>query len=144
MLVPFLAASTELSIFLHKCSCEGKVIATLFVEHKCHDLEVSSCCESKSEALNFKDAVSSCGCKTEHYKVKVDDLFTFTSTTVVNSNFDFLAIHFLSNSRITTELATNLVQVKSLYLPINSPPIKPAGRILINLLHQSKTPDTIS
>lgn len=144
MLFPFLAASTGLSIFLHKCSCEGRVIATLFVEHKCHDVEVSSCCESKSEALNIKDADSSCGCKTEHFKVKVDGLFTFTSTTVVNSNFDFLVTLFLSNNRSTTELTTNLVPIKNLYLPINSPPIKPAGRILIHLLHQSKTPDTIS
>ncbi len=142
MLVPFLTASTGLSIFLHKCSCEGRVVATLFVEHKCHDEEVSSCCESKTETLNLNDA--DCGCKNEHFTIKVEDLFTYTSTTVVNSNFEFLAILFLSNNRSAAELATNLVPLKSLYLPINSPPIKPAGRILINLLHQSKTPDNIS
>ncbi|HCT30336.1 MAG TPA: hypothetical protein DIW31_06305 [Bacteroidales bacterium] len=144
LLIPFIAASTGFSIFLHRCSCEGRIIATIFVEHKCHDTEVSTCCESKNDSVNFNDIDSCCGCKTEHFMVKVDELFTVSSTTALNSNIDFLANNYFADNSSATEQVSNLNALKNLYLPINSPPTKPSGRILINLLHQSKTPDIIS
>jgi len=144
MLIPILASASGISVFFHKCSCEGRIILTLFVEHKCHEEQISSCCESKSDYINFSDADDACGCKTDHLTIKVDELFTTSDALVINSNHDFLAIQQLLDNSSASFLANRIVDVKNLYLPTNSPPIKPAGRVLINLIHQSKTPDFIS
>lgn len=144
MLIPFLASATGISIFFHKCSCEGRVILTLFVEHKCHEEQTSSCCESKFDFVTITDIDSACGCKTEHVTLKVDDSFTNVITLNFNTNSELLAFILPRKVNLNLELAQSDNEVKHLYLPMNSPPIKPAGRILINLIHQSKTPDFVS
>lgn len=143
LLIPFIAASTGLSIFVHYCACESSVIATLFVEHKCHDAQVHSCCETTNlDSVNDSD--SDCGCKTEHFTIKIDEQFTISNTPVLISNNDFLALHPFNNKNEASGLGQGVKEKNNLYLPTNSPPIKPAGRTLINLIHQSKTPDFIS
>lgn len=143
LLVPFIAASTGLSIFIHNCACEGRVIATLFVEHKCHEEVVHTCCETMNLDI-VNDSDSECGCNTEHFTIKVDEQFTISSTPILITGNDFIALQHFNKKNEVAGLDQGITENKNLYLPTNSPPIKPAGRILINLLHQSKTPDIIS
>ncbi len=144
MLIPFLASATGVSIFLHQCSCEGRVILTLFVEHKCHDEQSTSCCDKNTNFLVIKDSDESCGCKTAHVTLKVDESFTSVSTLLLNANQELLAVALPNTLNLNSDLSIESSKDKDLYLPTNSPPIKPAGRILINLIHQSKTPDFVS
>lgn len=145
LLILFLAASTGLSIYIHKCACEQRVIATLFVEHKCHEEQFSSCCSVKEEnETNYSDADASCGCKTEHFTIKVNELFNSTNPITISQKVELTATYqFIYQdhpSNYTHEYYTNT----NLYIPDDSPPIKPVGRILVYRLHQSKTPDFIS
>jgi hypothetical protein len=146
LLIPFLAASTGLSIYFHKCSCEQRLIATLFVEHKCHEEQVSSCCSTiNKNVIKFSDADASCGCKTEHLTFKVTDLFNDTNPTVLSEKFVFLKVTPSTNENISINIySQGFIADNNHYIPDDSPPIKPAGRILINLLHQSKTPESLS
>lgn len=143
MLIPFLAASTGLSVYIHNCTCEQRIIASLFVEHKCHEEQVSSCCSVKSEKeANYSDATASCGCKTVHFTVKVNELFNSSNPVSINQKVELAATNQLINQE------NNFTQTQdyntNLYIPDDSPPVKPVGRILVYLLHQSKTPALLS
>lgn len=143
MLIPFLAASTGLSIYIHNCACEQRIIASLFEEHKCHEEQVSSCCSVKTEKVAYcSDADASCGCKSEHFTIKVNELFNSSNPIVLNQKIELETTHqFVYHENSLTqsqEYNTNL------YIPDDSPPVKPVGRILVHLLHQSKTPALLS
>jgi len=145
MLIPFLAASTGLSIYIHKCVCEQRIIATLFVEHKCHEEQVSSCCSVKTEKAAYcSNADTSCGCKSEHITIKVNELFNASNPIVINQKVEIVATYLFiyqeNNSNNSQIFGANT----NLYIPDDSPPIKPVGRILVYLLHQSKTPALLS
>lgn len=143
MLIPFLAASTGLSVYIHKCACEQRIIATLFVEHKCHEEQVSSCCSVKEEkGVNYSDADASCGCKTVHFTIKVNELFNSSNPIVINQQIEIAATHQLVYRENT--LTQSQDNNPNLYIPDDSPPVKPVGRVLVYLLHQSKTPSLIS
>ena len=143
MLIPFLAASTGISIYIHRCACEQRIIASLFEEHKCHEEQVSSCCSTKVEKEpNYSDADASCGCKSEHFIIKVNELFNSSNPITINQKVEFAATNQLiyqeNSFTQTQDYNTNL------YKPDDSPPIKPVGRILVYILHQSKTPAFLS
>jgi len=145
MLIPFLAASTGLSVYIHKCACKQRIIASIFVEHKCNEEQVSSCCSVKVEKeANYSDADASCGCKTEHFTIKVNELFNSSNPIVINQKVELIAtfqfIYQENNSSQSQEYNSNT----NLYIPDDSPPVKPVGRILVYLLHQSKTPAFLS
>ena len=143
LLIVFIAASTGFSFYIHKCVCEQRIIASLFVEHKCHEEQVSSCCSVKEEKdANYSDTDASCGCKTVHFTIKVNELFNSANPIVINEQVELTATHqFVYQQNILTqsqEYNTNL------YIPDDSPPVKPVGRILVYLLHQSKIPALLS
>ena len=145
VLIVFIAVSTGFSFYIHKCVCEQRIVASLFVEHKCHEEQVSSCCSVK-EAIetNYSDADASCGCKTEHFTIKVNEHFNSTNPTVINQEFDFAAACLYLYQANISNHSRGFNTDTNLYIPDDSPPIKPVGRILIYLLHQSKTPALLS
>jgi len=137
LLVNFLAASTGLSIYFHRCSCEQRLITTLFVEHKCHEEQVSSCCALEEKENSIKE--SNCGCKTEHLIVKVNDLFNSVNPTDLNTKVDFNKVQLIYNNEIfLKQFSQNFIIDNKVYLPDDSPPIKLSGKKLIIQLHQSK------
>ena len=142
LLVNFLAASTGLSIYFHRCSCEQRLITTLFVEHKCHEEQVSSCCALEEKENSIKE--SNCGCKTEHLIVKVNDLFNSVNPTDLNSKVDFNKVQFYNNEISLKQSSQNFIIVTKVYLPDESPPVKLSGKKLIIQLHQSKETDLLS
>lgn len=143
LLINFLAASTGLSIYFHKCSCEQRLITTLFVEHKCHEEKISSCCITEEKENSIKE--SDCGCKTEHLTVKVNDLFNSVNPTDLNPKLDFNKVGlFLKKDFSSDPTFQNFIIDKKVYLPDDSPPIKPSGKKLIIQLHQSKETDLLS
>ncbi len=144
LLIPFLATSTGLNLYIHMCTCEQRLIATLFIEHKCHEEVVSACCSGIEINTKFSDANANCGCKTEHYNIKVNDLFNFTNPTVLSENFDFTTIYRFVSKDNKPNLSQIFISDKNLYIPDDSPPVKPVGRILVYILHQSKTPAFLS
>jgi hypothetical protein len=146
LLILYLSASTGLSIYIHKCSCEHHIFTTLFVEHKCHEEIKSSCCSAKEvNEVDFNDSDSSCGCKTDHLTIKVNELYSQSTPIQFNSNSDFIVIDWKSiQDKNPNADLLSIVLNKNLYIPEDSPPILPSGRILLNLIHQSKTLDILS
>jgi len=142
LLVNFLAASSGLSIYFHRCSCEQRLITTLFVEHKCHEEKISSCCIVEEKENTVKE--SDCGCKTEHLIVKVNDLFNSVNPTDLNSKVDFNKVQFYNNEISLKQSSQNFIIVTKVYLPDESPPVKLSGKKLIIQLHQSKETDLLS
>ena len=145
MLIVFIAASTGLNLYTHICTCNQKAFISIFEEHKCHEEQVSSCCSVKDEKeANYSDADAACGCKTEHFTIQVNELFSNTNPIVISQKVELAATYqFLyqeNTSNHTRDYNTNT----NLYIPDDSPPIKPVGRILVYLLHQSKTPALLS
>jgi len=145
MLIPFLAASTGISIYIHRCACEQRIIASLFEEHKCHEEQVSSCCSTKVEKEpNYSDADASCGCKSEHFIIKVNELFNSSNPITINQKVELAATFQFIYQENTSNQSQEYTSNTNLYIPDDSPPVKPVGRILIYLLHQSKTPALLS
>jgi len=143
LLINFLAASTGLSIYFHKCTCEQRLVTTLFVEHKCHEEKISSCCIAEEKENSIKE--SDCGCKTEHLTVKVNDYYNSVNQTELGKKFEIEKIlQFLSIESTSNLVSQEFVKDHKFYLPDNSPPTKTVGKDLIILLHQNKSIDHIS
>ncbi len=143
LLIVFIAASTGINLFIHICSCSQRSFTSIYENHKCQEVEVASCC-SFSEIKQSPTACE-CGCNTIHLTIKVNDLFNKTNPTVINPIQDFATFyqffHHTDKLNLTIE---GFSESKNRYSPTDSPPVKPVGRILVYLLHQSKTPALLS
>ncbi|NVO10645.1 MAG: hypothetical protein HXX16_11830 [Bacteroidales bacterium] len=145
MLILFIAASTGLNFYIHICNCEQSTFTSILKEHKCHeDIATPSCCDNlTNDGINFSN--SDCGCKSLKLTIKIDDIFN-------SSDYTSAETHLFSFQIINSEQSNlGLVNSNHLQLPTNglytpdiSPHVKPVGRILINILHQPKTPEFIS
>lgn len=144
MLILFIAASTGLNFYIHICSCEQSTFTSILKEHKCHEAIVPSCCDNPTNSdINYSN--SDCGCKSLKLTIKIDDIFS-------SSNYTSAETYLYSFRTVSLEqpnlglINTNHLQLSNngLYTPDISPHVKPVGRILINLLHQLKTPELIS
>ena len=145
MLIVFTAASTGFSFYIHKCVCEQRIIASLFEEHKCHEEQVSLCCSVKVEKeVSYSEADASCGCKSEHFTIKVNELFNSSNPILLNQKIELETTHQFINNENTSNQSQEFNTNNNLYIPDDSPPIKPVGRVLVHLLHQSKTPALLS
>lgn len=144
LLVNFIAASTGLSIYFHKCSCEHRLITTLFLEHKCHEEQVSSCCSLESFSKNPRFSESSCGCKTEHLTIKVNDFFNAVNPSELGKKIEVTTSQILFTEPVSDLISQYNIQNQKYYLPDSSPPKKVVGKDLIILLHQSKASNLIS
>lgn len=142
LLVPFLSASTGLSIYFHKCSCENRLITTLFVEHKCHEAKISSCCIAEEKENSIKE--SDCGCKTEHLTVKVNDFFNAGNPLELVKKIEVETNQILFTEPVSDLISQDNIQNHKYYLPDSSPPTKTVGKDLIILLHQNKSTDHLS
>jgi len=144
MLVIFIAASTGLNFYIHICSCSQTTFASVFEEHKCHEEAATSCCDLTHEQQSGISE-SDCGCKSLKFQVSIDEVFN--STEYITANTKLFSFHLAKLAQPLLVL-NNISQVTDtqnyLYIPDDSPPIKPVGRILVYLLHQSKTPDLVS
>ncbi len=144
MLVIFIAASTGLNFYIHICSCSQTTFASVFEEHKCHEEAITSCCDLTNEQQSGISE-SDCGCKSLKLQVNIDEVFNSTEYITVNTKlFLFQAAKLAQPVLILSNISQVTVTNKDLYIPDDSPPIKPVGRILVYLLHQSKTPDLVS
>jgi hypothetical protein len=143
LLINFLAASAGLSLYIHKCSCERRLITTLFVKHKCHNEQTSTCCSKHHK--NSIQTKSNCGCKTEYLNLKVNDFYVFSSQIQLLTKFDFSKTFALNDQEKDLFKALNNTSIEcKLYLPNESPPIKAVSKELIIQLHQSKDSNLIS
>jgi len=144
LLINFLAASTGLSIYFHRCSCEQRLITTLFVEHKCHEEKISSCCSLENFSKNPRFSESSCGCKTEQLTVKVNDFFNAVNPLELYKKFEAELNQILFTETVSNLISQDNIHNQKYYLPDISPPTKTVGKDLIILLHQNKSTDHIS
>jgi hypothetical protein len=143
MLILFIAASTGLSFYIHNCTCSHSTFTSIFEEHKCHKSEPVSCCNASHESITSLTK-SGCGCKSIHFSIKFDDNYNSSNYTFETKVFSYLIAKISQPTLGLSNTNQNLILDKGLYIPDDSPPIQPVGRILVYLLHQSKTPGFLS